>query len=767
MVVFLWKVPLQPWGWQQWKPEIRDADWRTLRGQRGRFPAEVPRRLVAVGDRVYVTLGIHDAPVSILDAATGEVLAECEGSEGTREIVVDNHTVFAHVRPSAADAAQRRGENVSTRLMALDATTGETRWSQDVGKINPLSLAADDGAVVFLRGADLLCYDQQDGHTALESGLPAERNRRDPQGCRADHRERWHQCLFAGRWQSPLERSRHGPRSAGDRRPGLACPGNEWHPRTAHGALADPLATGRRAVVRLRFPHRGRTPHHRRRERHVARPSSALLSQQSDRPVHHLSQTGCRVSRSGRRQPHASRLAARLMPFRRHTVQRAALHAAGPVFLLRRREDGRAGGNQQRRHNATCSILVHRSDCQKVPPTGAPVADAGGSGGLAGIPRRRQAKRFEPRRRTSRASCSKSGKSRWEANSRSRRLRRAKSSSPRWIVTRFTLCDAATGKLLWKFIAGGRVDSSPTYHAGLLLFGANDGCVYCLNAHDGALVWRFLAAPNERRIVAFGQVESPWPVHGTVLVMNSLAYVAAGRSTLIDGGAHFYALEPRTGKVVHYRHVEQPQPDLSKDIGEHFAMDGSNIDVLTTDGKHIFCMQEMFDAELNHIETEWNTRHGDRYLGDDHLMATGGMLDDTGFNRIYWSYGNRWPGFYFMLMAPKSGNLLVFDDAAHLGHEMVCRAEHPQRAVLSRDDRLPAVLRQEHHAAVPGGRSRRAGADQVVARHADGAVQVRWSHDHRIGTTISRWRWTKEPASLAARRPSGSSTFRCASKPWR
>ena len=43
-------------------------------------------------------------------------------------------------------------------------------------------------------------------------------------------------------------------------------------------------------------------------------------------------------------------------------------------------------------------------------------------------------------------------------------------------------------------------------------------------------------------------------------------------------------------------------------------------------------------------------RHGDRYLGKDHLMATGGLLDDTGFNRIYWTYGNRWPGFYFMLM---------------------------------------------------------------------------------------------------------------------
>jgi len=90
-------------------------------------------------------------------------------------------------------------------------------------------------------------------------------------------------------------------------------------------------------------------------------------------------------------------------------------------------------------------------------------------------------------------------------------------------------------------------------------------------------------------------------------------------------------------------------------------MDGSNIDVLTTDGEHIFCMQEMFDAELRQIEVPWNTRYGDHYLGGDHLIATGGMLDESGFNRLFWTHGNRWPGFYFMLMAPRSGNLLVFD----------------------------------------------------------------------------------------------------------
>jgi outer membrane protein assembly factor BamB len=52
------------------------------------------------------------------------------------------------------------------------------------------------------------------------------------------------------------------------------------------------------------------------------------------------------------------------------------------------------------------------------------------------------------------------------------------------------------------------VDSPPTIYKGLALFGSADGYFYCLRLADGALVWRFRAAPLDRRTVAFGQVES-------------------------------------------------------------------------------------------------------------------------------------------------------------------------------------------------------------------------------------------------------------------
>ena len=73
---------------------------------------KLERKLVAVGDRVFVTLGIH-APLTVLDAATGETLQVYENTEGTEEIVV----------PEPSSAA------LPLVLMALVAARSRTsRW---------------------------------------------------------------------------------------------------------------------------------------------------------------------------------------------------------------------------------------------------------------------------------------------------------------------------------------------------------------------------------------------------------------------------------------------------------------------------------------------------------------------------------------------------------------------------------------------------------------------------------------------------------------
>lgn len=110
--------------------------------------------------------------------------------------------------------------------------------------------------------------------------------------------------------------------------------------------------------------------------------------------------------------------------------------------------------------------------------------------------------------------------------------------------------DRSTGKALWRRAVGGRLDTPPTCYRNLCLVGAHDGWVYALRAEDGQIVWRLRAAPQERRITAFGQVESPWPVVGGVLIQGDTAYCLAGRDTEVDGGLSLHAFRPATGEIL-------------------------------------------------------------------------------------------------------------------------------------------------------------------------------------------------------------------------
>ena len=112
--------------------------------------------------------------------------------------------------------------------------------------------------------------------------------------------------------------------------------------------------------------------------------------------------------------------------------------------------------------------------------------------------------------------------------------------------------DDNTGQTEWTFTADGRIDSPPAYYKGMVLFGSRDGWVYCLRASDGALAWRFKDLPD-KLIGAFGQLESAWPVSGSVLILNDTLYFAAGRCSYLDGGIFVYALNPRTGELLKSR----------------------------------------------------------------------------------------------------------------------------------------------------------------------------------------------------------------------
>jgi len=232
--------------------------------------------------------------------------------------------------------------------------------------------------------------------------------------------------------------------------------------------------------------------------------------------------------------------------------------------------------------------------------------------------------------------------------------------------------DAKTGERLWQVTAGGRIDSPPTIYRGLVLVGSADGRVTCLRATDGALVWRFLAAPLDRRIGYFGQVESTWPVHGSVLVTGGVAYVAAGRSTYLDGGIRLYGLDPLTGKVRHRGTLAGPWPDRKtwRDVG--FYVRGARADVLVSEGQSIYMRQKVLTPALQEVKPAILSSKGEADVGL-HVFSTAGLLDDSWYNRTFWMYSKRWPGFQLANQAPKSGQLLVVDGERTYGVKVFYR----------------------------------------------------------------------------------------------
>jgi len=266
---------------------------------------------------------------------------------------------------------------------------------------------------------------------------------------------------------------------------------------------------------------------------------------------------------------------------------------------------------------------------------------------------------------------------------------------------RIRCLDVSDGSDVWSFTAGGRIDSAPTVHEGLVLFGCRDGSVYCLRATDGALAWRFRAAPDRQRIVSYGQVESLWPVQGSVLVQGGVVYFAAGRSSFLDGGLLVYGLDAKTGQVLHHHHLEGPWPDVATDVGRPFAMEGALPDLIVSDGKDLYMQRIKFDARLNRLETIRESDLGELDMGANHLVATGGFLDDTGFDRVYWMYGRRWPGFYFAQQSPKAGQLVVFDQSTtyavkyfyrrYMWSPLFIPAEHGYLLFADDNDNEPAL----------------------------------------------------------------------------
>jgi len=119
---------------------------------------------------------------------------------------------------------------------------------------------------------------------------------------------------------------------------------------------------------------------------------------------------------------------------------------------------------------------------------------------------------------------------------------------PSMVRDRVTAYEGATGKEKWRFYAEGPVRFAPAVANGKVYLVSDDGCLYCLNAGDGSLRFRFRAAPTARKVLGNERMISTWPARGGPVLLDGTVYFAAGIWPFM--GTLIYGLDAETGKAV-------------------------------------------------------------------------------------------------------------------------------------------------------------------------------------------------------------------------
>lgn len=243
--------------------------------------------------------------------------------------------------------------------------------------------------------------------------------------------------------------------------------------------------------------------------------------------------------------------------------------------------------------------------------------------------------------------------------------------------------DADTGETLYRFFPEGRIDSPPTVYSNRVYFGSTDGHVYCLRLEDGALVWKYQAAPSKARHMYFENLESTHPVHGTVLVRDNKVYTVCGRSMFVDGGMRFLILDAWTGKKIAEHVMDDTVPETGEPLQLHHEflnMPVAMPDLLSCNEDKIFMRFQEFDLDGKRLKLDFSRKLyakdiadknksfetlSDQKGTDAHVFSGTGFLDDSWWHRSYWihgkNYGSGWPGYYLAGRSVPAGRILSFD----------------------------------------------------------------------------------------------------------
>jgi len=681
-----------------WKRPI--ASWHSHLMRLKSGPADLPRRLVAAGDTVYATLA-YDAPLSALDAATGKTLRTYEGTAATTEVVHHDGVLFLVTSDPAtrksdlpnAKAAFRRGgrwlrDNTGQAVMAVRAGTGEVLWKKPA-PVAPLTLAADSKRVLFFDGEGIRCLNRNDGRQLWKSEpLPSWERMPANYGPRLVIYE--DVVLFSGGEKMKPHKG------GGDTMCALSLDSGEklWsapHPESGYQSPEDLLVSGglvwcgqttstnhsgkmtgrdpRTGEVRIEFAPQVKPYwfHHRC---HMAKATDnyLLMSRTGIEfidpaakkwELHHWVRGACLygiMPANGMvyapQHPCACYPEAKLYGFTALAPARKGPRLTHQVANDERLEKGEAYG--------------HKPDSAAAKPGDWPAYRGGAS--RSGFNKTPVPGVLKPK---------------WETKLDGKLSSVTVAEGKVFVASvdhhAVHALDEQTGRTRWSFTAGGRVDSPPTVWSGRVLFGSADGYAYCLRASDGALIWRYLAAPMDERHVAFEQVESVWPVHGAVLVLDAgtsasgkpEAQFVAGRSMFLDGGLRFHRLDAKTGRPIAVHTFDEHDPETGKNLQTRhkiLQMPVALPDILASDGKRVYMKSQVLDLTGKRLELGPNSgdfgKQASVQQGETaHIFCPSGYLDDSWWHRTYWVFGRSFAGghggYFRAGQAAPSGRILV------------------------------------------------------------------------------------------------------------
>jgi len=113
---------------------------------------------------------------------------------------------------------------------------------------------------------------------------------------------------------------------------------------------------------------------------------------------------------------------------------------------------------------------------------------------------------------------------------------------------RMVALDTETGEEKWAFYVDGPVRLPPIASNGKVYFVSDDGYLYCVDAGQGTLIWKFRGGPSDGKILGNERIVSTWPARGGPVLKDGIIYFAAGIWPFM--GIFIYALDAETGEVI-------------------------------------------------------------------------------------------------------------------------------------------------------------------------------------------------------------------------